>query len=342
LFADADPATVAAEATAGLVPELEPERKARVRDRLTEQLVAADEERDIDAASAALAAELSPWQIASLYLNVALRFAGRAEAERAGDVARIAAHATLALAAGANAKPGDAALARAAQDIVADAERAEAEANIASGSASMVVMNVRMVAGMMGEISRGASAIRDFVATARDNADAALAETGQAAARVGELTDNVAGIETTVKTIRGIASQTNMLALNATIEAARAGEAGRGFAVVASEVKALARATAAATEGITAQLNAIRDSVSLVSRSTGVVRNGFDSIRGLVAEVASHLEEQDRTTTQIATYAEEAAESVEAIAGTLDRMAGFATATVREVAAFRARLGSGP
>lgn len=60
------------------------------------------------------------------------------------------------------------------------------------------------------------------------------------AERETALRETVLDLGEIVRTISGIAGQTNLVALNATIEAAHAGEAGRGFAVVAAEVKRLA------------------------------------------------------------------------------------------------------
>ena len=109
---------------------------------------------------------------------------------------------------------------------------------------------------------RGNAVVTQAVDVMRD-----LAKHMQTASEgIEALNDQSLVIGTIVKTIRGIAEQTNLLALNAAIEAARAGEQGRGFAVVADEVRQLASRTSQATDEI-----------------VGVVRQNQDMARNAVA-----------------------------------------------------------
>jgi methyl-accepting chemotaxis protein len=126
------------------------------------------------------------------------------------------------------------------------------------------------------------------LSTAVDEISGQAAESTGTAARAAEdanqVSDTVTGLTTAAETIggvieviRSVAAQTNLLALNATIEAARAGEMGKGFAVVANEVKELAQQSAAATDQIAAEVEAIQatshDAATVMARMAQTVRS---------------------------------------------------------------------
>ena len=112
---------------------------------------------------------------------------------------------------------------------------------------------------------RGTAVVTQAVSVMRDLAKH-MQTAGEGIEALNEQSQVIGNI---VKTISGIAEQTNLLALNAAIEAARAGEQGRGFAVVADEVRQLASRTSQATDEIVGVVrqnqDMARNAVSLMS-----------------------------------------------------------------------------
>jgi methyl-accepting chemotaxis protein len=144
---------------------------------------------------------------------------------------------------------------------------------------------------------------------------------------VGKLGDSSAEIGQVIKVITSIAQQTNLLALNATIEAARAGEAGKGFAVVANEVKELAKETARATEDISRKIEAIQNDTKSAVSAIGQIALVINQINDISNTIASSVEEQTATTTEIGRNVTEAAKGSAEIAQNITAVAQAAQST---------------
>ena len=213
-----------------------------------------------------------------------------------------------------------------------DARSGAASAQTMSELAAVVGDRVHTVAAgteemtsAIAEIARSAGDAADIASSAVVAADAAgnaITRLGSSSAEIGEV----------VKAITAIAAQTNLLALNATIEAARAGEAGKGFAVVANEVKDLAQETAAATEDIGNRVETIQLDTEGAVTAISEIASIIAAINDSQSTIASAVEEQTATTSEMSRNAGEASTSADDIRTALDASAKGYTTTITRTA----------
>ncbi len=208
--------------------------------------------------------------------------------------------------------------------VAAGSEETSVQAGVVAAAAEQVSRNVQTVAA--GAEQMGAS-IQEIAHNAAAAARVAAQATDVAAAtneQVGRLGTSSQQIGEVVKVITSIAEQTNLLALNATIEAARAGEAGKGFAVVAGEVKDLARETAKATEDIARRVEAIQADTQSAVGAIGQIGNIVADINNYQMTIASAVEEQTVTTSEMSRNVAEAATGSGEIASNITGVAAAA------------------
>ena len=188
------------------------------------------------------------WSIvaaAALILGILIAWGlGRAVTRHLHDaVATIASASTGILAATAQQATGAAQEETAIHETTATADEVRQTVALTTEKARLVAKDVRETA----EISRdGRRAVDESVRGTQE----ARARMEALAERILTLSDQAQAIGEIVRTVNGLAEQSNLLSVNAGIEAAKAGEAGRGFAVVAAEVKSLAEQSRQATAQI--------------------------------------------------------------------------------------------
>ncbi|HZP30310.1 MAG TPA: methyl-accepting chemotaxis protein [Acidimicrobiia bacterium] len=230
------------------------------------------------------------------------------------------------------------ALAAASQELMAvstqleaNAEETSAQSSAVSAAGEQVSRNVDTVATAVEEMTASISEIAKNAADATQVAAEAVrmaTTTNEDVARLGESSAEIGDV---VKLISSIAEQTNLLALNATIEAARAGDAGKGFAVVAHEVKELATATSAATEEIAGKIAAIQGQTASAVESIERIGGIIARVNEIQTTIASAVEEQAATTSEIGRNVQEAAQGTSEIAENVTGVAAAARSTAEGV-----------
>lgn len=215
------------------------------------------------------------------------------------------------------------------QQMAGNAEQTASQATVVSAASEEVSRNVSVVAtgssemqASIREISKSAneaSRVANRAVTVAESTNQTIVMLGNSSSEIGKVS----------KLISAIAQQTNLLALNATIEAARAGEAGKGFAVVANEVKELAKQTAKATEEIGRQIEDIQHNAKGAVGAIQEVSSVINQINDISYSIASAVEEQTATTSEIGRNVGEAAQGTGNIAKNITGVANAARETTQ-------------
>jgi len=212
------------------------------------------------------------------------------------------------------------ALADASTNLAATAQQMSANSDETTEQSGVATAAAQRVGVSIGTMASSAEAMNASVREIAKNASAASLVATQAvqvandtSLTVDRLGASSVAIGNVVKVITAIAEQTNLLALNATIEAASAGEAGRGFAVVANEVKTLAKKTAAATEEISATIEAIQTDTQGAVRAIAEISGIIGKINGIQLAISRSVEKQTSATEVIAHSTAEATRSSDEI-----------------------------
>ncbi|HEY9187888.1 MAG TPA: methyl-accepting chemotaxis protein [Ignavibacteria bacterium] len=199
-------------------------------------------------------------------------------------------------------------------NVQENSEKLNEQTSITAASSEQVSTNISTVSSAAEEMASSVKEIAKNTNTASSiSNDAASKATvaGEVIDRLGKSSSEIGNI---VKAINTIAEQTNLLALNATIEAARAGESGKGFAVVANEVKELAKEAGKATEDISNRIKMIQEESNNAINVIKEIIESITQINDISNTIASAVEEQTVTTSEITRNLSEATKGASTVA----------------------------
>jgi|GEM_PF-4884933 len=201
-------------------------------------------------------------------------------------------------------------------------ERMTGEVGHVSVTMSDMSQNLRTITTSVEELSSTVREIAAGAARAATVTDETVHHFNDTAATIEMLVDASQRIGQVVEMIEDIADQTALLALNASIEAARAGEAGRSFGVVAHEIKNLAEQTTQATGNIQQQVTDIQTRTKASAEGVDRLRELIDEISRINTTIASAIEEQSATTSEISHVLAAASGGIDRASNDLENLSG--------------------
>jgi len=201
------------------------------------------------------------------------------------------------------------------------------EVNIVSGTMERIISGLDKlndhIADQVDSVAQSSSAIEQMLANVRavtetlvrntvnitslgKSSEAGREDLRKVSMDIQEISRESEGLLEINAVMQNIASQTNLLAMNAAIEAAHAGESGKGFAVVADEIRKLAENSGQQSKTISTILKKIKSSIDIITKSTRIVLDRFetiaqdvDTVSNQESQIRSSMEEQETGSRQI-------------------------------------------
>ncbi|WP_315614799.1 methyl-accepting chemotaxis protein [Alkalihalobacillus sp. MEB130] len=165
--------------------------------------------------------------------------------------------------------------------------------------------NEKRLLGISETMVAALSQANEGVATIAEGAEGLADATDTLLDQSQKASEYVKNTDEVLNFIKKIADQTNILGLNASIEAARAGDKGKGFKVVAEEIRKLSHNTVSSTEKIRNTLMNIQKSMDEISLSIEkVVAVGTEQASS-TQEISSFIDEIEKMSKELNTYASE-------------------------------------